>query len=62
MTLHDHIDAVGSSLGQLDGMPAAEVRAAADQLAVLSDLLAGVADGRDEAVDMILRIDGWRRR
>jgi hypothetical protein len=55
MTLHDHIDAVGNGLWQLDGMPRTDICALADQLAVLADLVAGVADGSDYFIDAVLR-------
>ena len=55
MTLHDHIAAIDGALHQLDGMPKADIRDLAERLAVLSDLVAGVANGRDAAIDAMLR-------
>jgi hypothetical protein len=56
MTLQDHIAAIGNNLYQLDDMSQADICDLADQLADLLDLVAGVADGRDEAVDAVLRM------
>jgi hypothetical protein len=56
-TLQDCITALGSTLYQLDGMSQADVCDIAGQLADLADLVIRVADGRDAAIDRMLRMD-----
>jgi hypothetical protein len=60
-SLQDCIIALGGTLYQLDGMPQADIRDLAWQLADLADLVIAVADGRDAAVDRMLRMDAHAR-
>ena len=61
-TLQNHVAAVGDALHQLDGMAGEDICGLAEQLADLADLVTGVADGRDAAIDAMLRRAGRQDR